>query len=108
MGVDVAVEEPRTRVVGPESDSDVVASLGCASGCDVAEDGVFEVVLGAACAAYDSEGVLLSGKASESGRSDGIEASKNSRREDGTDGEHQERRLTRARRFQCSHCPGAG
>ena len=54
----MAVEEPRARVVGPEADRNVVTGLGRARAHDIALDGVVVVVLGAACAAYNSEGVL--------------------------------------------------
>ena len=54
--VDVAVEEPRAGVVGGEADRDVVARR--AGGDDVALGRVDVVVLGAARAAHDVEGVL--------------------------------------------------
>ena len=49
MPVDVAVEEPRARVVGEEPDRDVVAQV--ADAHDVADDGVYKVVRGVAGAA---------------------------------------------------------
>ena len=56
--VDVAVEEPRARVVGLEADRDVVARGGRARRHDVAPDRVVVVVYSRACAADDGEGVL--------------------------------------------------
>ena len=56
--VDVAVEEPRARVVGLEADRNVVARGGGSRGDDVAPDRVVVVVVGGTCAAYNSEGVL--------------------------------------------------
>ena len=56
--VDVAVEEPRARVVRLEADGDVVACLRSTSADDVTPDGVVVVVDRAARAAYDSKDVL--------------------------------------------------
>ena len=53
--VDVAVEEPRARVVRPEPDRHVVAGLGRARRDDVAPDGVVVVVRGRAGAAHHCE-----------------------------------------------------
>ncbi len=58
MEVDVAVEEPRARVVSPETDRDVVIVSGRARADDVAPDGIVVVVRAVAGAAYDSKGVL--------------------------------------------------
>ncbi len=56
MVVNVTVEEPRARVVGREPDSDIVT---CSPRTDgVALRRVHVVVVGAACAADDVEGVL--------------------------------------------------
>ena len=56
--VDVAVEEPRARVVSLEADRDIVVRGGGSRGDDVAPDRVVVVVIGGTCAAYNSEGVL--------------------------------------------------
>ena len=56
--VDVAVEEPRARVVRLEADRHVVARRGRAGRDDVSPDGVVVVVDGRAGAADDGEGVL--------------------------------------------------
>ena len=56
--VDVAVQEPRARVVRLEADGDVVACLRSTSADDVTPDGVVVVVDRAARAAYDSKDVL--------------------------------------------------
>ena len=56
MPVDVAVEEPRARVIGGEAEGNLVTSD--TSGNHVAEDGVVPVVIGAPCAANDPEVVL--------------------------------------------------
>lgn len=42
MPIDVAVEEPRARVVGEEADRDIIAHIAHAH--DVADNGVIEVV----------------------------------------------------------------
>jgi hypothetical protein len=51
--INVAVEEPRARVVREEPDRDIIT--GVADGHDVAEDRVLKVVRGVASAAYNSE-----------------------------------------------------
>ena len=56
--VDVAVEEPRARVVGAEADRDVVVVGRSARRDDIAPDGVLVVVGRRACRANDREGVL--------------------------------------------------
>ena len=62
MEVDVAVEEPRARVVRVEPDGDVVAWVGGvlreAGRDDIAPDGVIVVVFRRVSTADDSEGVL--------------------------------------------------
>ena len=59
--VDVAVEEPRSRVVGGEADRDVVIVRGRARRDDVAPDRVVVVVRRRASGADDREGVLNGG-----------------------------------------------
>ena len=56
MPVDVAVEEPRARVIGGETEGNLVTSD--TSGNDVAENGVVPVVIGAPCTTNDPEVVL--------------------------------------------------
>lgn len=53
MPVDVAVEEPRTGVVGEEPDRDIVALVADAD--NVADDGIYKVVRRIAGAADDGE-----------------------------------------------------
>ena len=55
--VDVAVEEPRTGIVGEEPDRDIVARDAVAH--DVADDGVYKVVRRIAGAADDVEGMSM-------------------------------------------------
>ena len=57
MPIDMTVEEPRTGVVGAETDGDVVGRGTDVD--DVPDDGVDVVGLGLACAADDVEVVLL-------------------------------------------------
>ncbi len=55
MPINVAVEEPRTRVVGEEADRDVVT--GITDTHDVADYGIFIVVGGVTSAADNPEGM---------------------------------------------------
>jgi hypothetical protein len=57
MPVNVAVEEPRARIVSEESDRDVIA--GAPDAHDIAFDGVVVVISRAAGAADDVEGVSV-------------------------------------------------
>jgi hypothetical protein len=57
MPINVAVEEPRARIVSFESDRDVIARVPDAH--DIAFDGVVEVISGVAGAADDVEGVSV-------------------------------------------------
>jgi hypothetical protein len=53
--INVAVEEPRARVVREEPDRDIIAAGVVADGHDVAEDRVQKVVRGVASTAYNSK-----------------------------------------------------
>jgi hypothetical protein len=55
--IDVAVKEPRTRVVSLEPDRDII--IRAAETYDVAYDGVVIVVRRVACAADDVEGMSM-------------------------------------------------
>ena len=55
--IDVAVEEPRTRVVGEETDGDIVARV--ADAHDVTDYGIHEVVRRIPSATYNPEGVTV-------------------------------------------------
>jgi hypothetical protein len=57
MPINVAVEEPRARIVSFESDRDVIARVPDAH--DITFDGVVEVISGVAGAADDVEGVSV-------------------------------------------------
>lgn len=57
MPIDVAVEEPRTRVVGEEPDRDVIT--GVANAHDVTDDRVIEVVRRVTGAPDDRERVSM-------------------------------------------------
>jgi hypothetical protein len=57
MPINVAVKEPRPRVVSEESDRDVISRVPDAH--DIAFDGVVEVISLAAGAANDVEGVSV-------------------------------------------------
>ena len=57
MPVDVAVEEPRTRVVSLEPDCDAIVRV--ADTYDVAYDGVVEVIRGISRAADDAKDMSM-------------------------------------------------
>ena len=57
MPIDVAVEEPRPRIVSEESDRHVIVPVPDAH--DIAFDGVIEVISAAAGATDDVEGVSV-------------------------------------------------
>jgi hypothetical protein len=57
MPIDVAVEEPRARIVSEESDRDVIVRVSDAH--DIAFDGVDKVITLAAGTADDMEGVSV-------------------------------------------------
>jgi hypothetical protein len=56
--IDVAVEEPWSRVVSEEPNGDVVGQA-CANAHDITNDGVVEVIGCVPSTANDMEGVLL-------------------------------------------------
>jgi hypothetical protein len=55
--INVAVEEPRTRVVSHESDRDII--IRAPDAYDVAHNGVVEVVRRVSCAADDVEDMAM-------------------------------------------------
>ncbi len=59
MPINVAVEEPRARIVSKESDRDIIAHARVPHAYDIADDGVVEVISLAAGAADDVEGVSV-------------------------------------------------
>jgi hypothetical protein len=59
MPINVAVEEPRARIVSEESDRDVIVIFYVPDAHDIADDRVVEVISLAAGAADDVEGVSV-------------------------------------------------